>query len=390
MRRLRQVMLSALAAALLATPAPAAGPEPGDPAPPLGLAALLQAPPDANASWEGLRGKVVVLDFWATWCGPCVAAVPHLNHLADTLSAEPVVFLAISDEAEAVVRRFIEKRPIHGWVALDTGRSTLDAYGVEGIPQSVVVDANGIVRANVHPEQLTEGVVREVLAGRTPAVGADPHAPREDLDRRARAGGDDALLEVVVVRSPPGTGLGTQTDPRGYVLHGATFEDAVRNVFGMDPTRVVYLKSPPEGRFDFRVTALVPLEEKKALLQRAIQAAFGVRSYREAREMDVLLLRGEPHASGGLLRNDDGSQGFHRATGSLDASSLSTGDLSRCFESVLAVPVLDETELPGRYDLHLDWDADAPRGFVEQLRQEAGLELVPARRRIEMLVFAGD
>src|SRR5215475_12511717 len=70
----------------------------GDPAPPLNLAEVLQAPKDANTTWESLRGKVVVLDFWATWCGPCVASIPHWNELSQKFRDQPVVFLAISDE----------------------------------------------------------------------------------------------------------------------------------------------------------------------------------------------------------------------------------------------------------------------------------------------------
>src|SRR5687767_11115878 len=65
----------------------------GDTPPPLYLEKLLQAPPDAKVDWDSLKGKVIVLDFWATWCKPCVEAIPHLNQLAKDLTDQPVVFI---------------------------------------------------------------------------------------------------------------------------------------------------------------------------------------------------------------------------------------------------------------------------------------------------------
>lgn len=89
------------------------GPKVGDFPPLLSATALLQAPAGATLDAASLRGQVAVLEFWATWCGPCVAAVPHLNKLADQFKDKPVRFIAITAEAAAAVEPFLKRRPIH-------------------------------------------------------------------------------------------------------------------------------------------------------------------------------------------------------------------------------------------------------------------------------------
>jgi thiol-disulfide isomerase/thioredoxin len=92
------------------------------------------------------KGKVVVLDFWATWCGPCIKAVPALIETLSALPADRVVFLGVNQSEPAEqVQRFLEAR---GWkltVALDAGQKVARQYGVEGIPHTVIVGPDGKV-----------------------------------------------------------------------------------------------------------------------------------------------------------------------------------------------------------------------------------------------------
>ena len=102
---------------------PAAPLKIGQPAPEITLESLLQAPGHAKATREALLGKVVVLEFWGTYCAPCIAALAHLNRLVGEFEKEPVQFIAITHENREVVERFLSRREIVGWVGLDTDES---------------------------------------------------------------------------------------------------------------------------------------------------------------------------------------------------------------------------------------------------------------------------
>ena len=85
----------------------------------------------------------VLVDFWATWCGPCVASLPYTQKIYDSAKAGGLQVLAISDEDNATVSQFIKDNKYTFPTGLDTTKQASQAYKTEAIPTTVVIDANG-------------------------------------------------------------------------------------------------------------------------------------------------------------------------------------------------------------------------------------------------------
>lgn len=113
------------------------------------------------------RGKVVILDFWATWCPPCRATIPELNALAAKFK-DDVVVIGISKEKPEVVQAFMKGTKMDYNVGIDTQDRTGKVVGVEGIPHVLVISPDGIVRWQGFPldetERLTEATIAQIVA----------------------------------------------------------------------------------------------------------------------------------------------------------------------------------------------------------------------------------
>ena len=97
----------------------------------------------ARHTLKDLRGKVVLVNFWATWCPPCRKELPDLQTLYTRFKDQGLVILAISDEDLDKVKPFIAARDIQFPILLDPGRKVNESFQIEGIPKSFVFDRGG-------------------------------------------------------------------------------------------------------------------------------------------------------------------------------------------------------------------------------------------------------
>ncbi len=140
----------------------------------------------APASMAALKGRVVLIDFWASWCGPCRMIAPRLSSLKDRLGVQGLSVVGLTtDEAEQAAV-FAEKHQMRYPIVVDRDGDTSKAYGITGLPTMILVDKKGIVREvfigfDPGGEARLDAAVRKLLA--EPAGPVTPYIPTPAVPR---------------------------------------------------------------------------------------------------------------------------------------------------------------------------------------------------------------
>ncbi|RLE34464.1 hypothetical protein DRJ24_03875 [Candidatus Acetothermia bacterium] len=136
----------------------------GNRAPDFTLRALNGGP----VTLSSFLGKVVILDFWASWCYPCRISMPALHALWERYRDQGVVLLGVSlDRSESNAEGYLKANGYTDvtalWESPYASQAVAKRYGVSGIPHTFVIDRNGIIRFSGHPTQLTASLIESLL-----------------------------------------------------------------------------------------------------------------------------------------------------------------------------------------------------------------------------------
>ncbi len=110
-----------------------------------------------------LAGKPMILEFWATWCGPCRQSIPHLNDMYKQYKANGLVVIGVTKEDANTVTEFTKAVPIDYTVALDTEAKLSAHFGITGIPHAMLVDKAGKIVWEGHPLELKPADIEALL-----------------------------------------------------------------------------------------------------------------------------------------------------------------------------------------------------------------------------------
>ena len=199
---MKPIRFSLSALMMAALTAPAFATDLFDPAPPLQVSKWVKGKA-VNLS-EGKGKNVYVIEFWATWCGPCRKSIPHLTELQKKYKDKGVIFIGVSTDSEKTVKQvkpFVEDMgdKMGYTVAIDddgaTNKAYMEAFDVDGIPHAFVVDKEGRIVWHGHPsfpEDRMDEVLKLVVSGKWDKEAAEKEEQEADkkmkeLEKKARA-----------------------------------------------------------------------------------------------------------------------------------------------------------------------------------------------------------
>jgi thiol-disulfide isomerase/thioredoxin len=110
-----------------------------------------------------LTGKPLLVEFWATWCPPCRKSIPHLNEIYAKYKGQGLQIVGITDENEAIVKKFQKQVPMDYNVAINTPQSIYEQFGIQAIPTAFLVNKTGKIVWTGHPMELSETEIQSVL-----------------------------------------------------------------------------------------------------------------------------------------------------------------------------------------------------------------------------------
>ncbi|MGI4741237.1 MAG: DUF3738 domain-containing protein [Janthinobacterium lividum] len=378
----------------------------GDVVPDLRFATVLNGA-KASLSLRELRGQVVLLEFWGTYCGPCVAAMPHLQDLQRQFAGRLQV-VTISQEAPARLTRYLQTRPsnlLFAAVTSTAGDSLQQLFACRTVPHSVLLDETGHLLATTEPQNITAATVEQVL--RHQAVTLPLKQDQAVANPLAVYFPATAATPPRCLIQPAIAGVGSML--RQYPQDTSVFHNrrlSALNVSVEELYQLAYGNVPFDRMLDLRPVATRPTKRPRycldllvargqeatllATLREELATRFGldVHATLESRVRPVYLLEVADAAQLPPVSAATAGRSTSVSAGVYEGSQVSLADFAEYLErfGVVSLPVLTTTPSTARYAIHFEYQAEKANDHLRAL-SALGLRLQPAERPVTMLVI---
>lgn len=371
---------------------------PGDQVPDILLPAPLAGGPSKPV--KAFKGKLLIIDFWATWCSPCISAMKELEGYKEALG-DKLEVVAISEEPAERLARFSKARPSTLTLASDTAGTLKPYFPYRTIPHTVLIGPEGKVYAVTNAENISLDILK--LALQRVALNLPFKKDRVDFDIDEYLKADSTRPTYFSLLPPAaGTGSMSKTYNTGYFKNrrlsiiNMTLDGLFRLAYGKTFHLVINeydtVKRSYADMEKFSLDAWIEQPDKARLMQ-FIQQQLGkhfvdVEPVLEKRKQPVLLIKANKEAATLLKPSTSVNDNFNAGGGHFEGNGIKLDALAEYMEGFGIFPgkVINETGLNGRYDIFFQWQPEKKESLKEAFAA-LGLYWEKAEREVEVLVI---
>lgn len=327
-----------------------------------------------------LKGKVILLEFWATWCSPCISEMKKLDVLQKQFQDE-LIIIAISDEKISRLQKYVNSTQTNLKIASDSVHRAIFPYKI--IPHSILIDKDGIVRAITNPENLNKKIIENLIkSNRIDVVEkndfvAENFTPKYDTVQSFSNSDYSIFLSGYDKMKSPGVFLKYNIDGivNGLEVNNASLLRLYMSLFDKTMSRIVFKDSLTIADFPYEKTRLynfsIEVSDKVDTTWKEISVDFlnSNLNYRVKETVDSLVCYEIKNVDKILKNSKFEKKEFSYGGGMYKSKSTPLNELVKYIEDFTSIPVLDSTNLNGNFDIDLNWQLEDPKTINTELKK---------------------
>jgi len=386
----------------------------GKPAPELKLSAGFNGLDYKQVSLKKALGNVVMIEFWATWCGPCVGAFGHINELVNKFRGKEVVFISISldkgADADQKIKNVLKMRPLNSMIVKDAeGFPTKKAYQISSIPATILIDKTGRIFQITDPTSVNEELLNNLLSGKSsePAVPVKKAVENPDAGKIAAPSPEKVQAPTPENIKAPAFSLVIEENrivagssswfkqPEGKAgANNLSTLSFISWIYGISADYLVVLDSIPQKRWNMEALYAPGFNDSiLSLLQQIVPHSIGVQVTKGKKMMDVYVLTCPDGIKPGRKCTfnksavQEGESHSGSSEGFITITRQSVKSIAEILGAEAGIILVDQTGFEGLYDFILDFTDGNLNSFINSLK-ESGLILTKEQRETDVLLIS--
>ncbi|PZR29783.1 MAG: hypothetical protein DI535_01380 [Citrobacter freundii] len=371
----------------------------GDILPPLNVTTLLNAPVKSmNLLTEG-EHKFYIINFWGSWCAPCIPEMEELSKLQKK-NSDQLQVIAISDEPVTRLKNYLKKRPTTVWLGSDTTSFLYQLFNLSSVGYSALIDRERKIIAVVKTSSIDQQMLDALYHGKEIKSTAIVNEPP------AQVNGDVFGVDTTMSFSFSVRGYMNGHEQGGRIYGGKSFfagrrisymntgmTTLYKSAYGITSQKQVIYEANEKAINNYQdksvkycIDLLVPPDQSDSLysiFQQRLNSVLPVKARIEYKEMPVYVMTSKSFS----LKQSDAAFTYSFSGRGFNGSGVTLDHFANAYLSnELDLPVVNETGLQGKFDINTNMDMRTMENVIRSV-EELGLSLKKETRKIKILVL---